>query len=260
VEFDATLPGTITTLADATETAIGKLTGTRARENRNDAQETAAADALIAVIAPFKPPPGANSPAIQEQMRHAYFIGEGLADDTLGKFQTAAIAIRTAGGHAAAGRFARHQRPRKSRRCPMPFTQYATNITAPGDQKNENAAALETIIANIGKLAGLRASSATGRRTGIPVAQSRRGQHRKSFQCLPAAPCGDNRVELNQNTNMKFEVSERIATSEGKEVLLKALEEQLRSIRECAATCDILIAKSIEASFGSINRTGHNHR
>ena len=35
-------------------------------------------------------------------------------------------------------------------------TQYATNVTAPGDQQNENAAALQTIVANIGKLAGLR--------------------------------------------------------------------------------------------------------
>ena len=55
---------------------------------------------------------------------------------------------------------------------------------------------------------------------------------------------------------MKFEVSERIATSEGKEVLLKALEEQFKKVSENVQRHgDILIAKSIEASFGSINRT-----
>jgi len=51
VEFDATLPGQITTLADATEASIGKLTGTRAVKTEMTAQETAARDAMARFIA-----------------------------------------------------------------------------------------------------------------------------------------------------------------------------------------------------------------
>src|ERR1035437_6350961 len=54
VDFDATLPSQINTLAGSTETAIGKLTGTRAAKTGMTAQEKTAHDALIAVIAPIQ--------------------------------------------------------------------------------------------------------------------------------------------------------------------------------------------------------------
>ena len=55
---------------------------------------------------------------------------------------------------------------------------------------------------------------------------------------------------------MKFEVSERIVTSLGKEELLKALEEQFKKVSgNVQRHGETLVAKSIEASFGSINRT-----
>jgi hypothetical protein len=54
---------------------------------------------------------------------------------------------------------------------------------------------------------------------------------------------------------MKFEVSERISTSAGKGELLKVLEEQFKKVSENVQRHgDTLVAKSIEASFGSINR------
>lgn len=55
---------------------------------------------------------------------------------------------------------------------------------------------------------------------------------------------------------MRFEVSERIRTNKGQDELLAALEEQLRKISESVQRSGPSIeAKSIEASFGSINRS-----
>lgn len=54
---------------------------------------------------------------------------------------------------------------------------------------------------------------------------------------------------------MRFEVSERIRTSRSQEELLNALEKQFKKVAESAQrTGQTIEAKSIEASFGSINR------
>lgn len=54
---------------------------------------------------------------------------------------------------------------------------------------------------------------------------------------------------------MKFEISERIVTDIDKEKLIVGLEEQFRKVaQKVVRTGDIIVAKSIEASFGSINR------
>lgn len=54
---------------------------------------------------------------------------------------------------------------------------------------------------------------------------------------------------------MKFEVSERIRTSEPKERVLGEIEAQFRKISEkISRSGEVITAKSIEASFGSINR------
>src|ERR1035438_8334569 len=83
VEFDATLPAQITTLADATETSIGKLTGTRARKTEMTAQETTVRDALFAVIAPIQTAAKRKFTGDSGKLRQAYFIGENLAHDNL---------------------------------------------------------------------------------------------------------------------------------------------------------------------------------
>jgi hypothetical protein len=54
---------------------------------------------------------------------------------------------------------------------------------------------------------------------------------------------------------MKFEVSERIRTSKSQDELLTALETQFRKVAEkTQRSGQIIEAKSIEASFGSITR------
>ncbi len=156
VEFDTTLPGQITTLADATEASIGKLTGTRVQKNELTAEEKIARDALIAVIAPIQTAARRKFTGDQEQMRHAYFIGEGLADDTLGEVQTAAIAIRDRLTGTPPQDVLPGIKAAQITALSNAVTQYAANVTAPGDQQSENSKALQAVIANIGTLAGLR--------------------------------------------------------------------------------------------------------
>ena len=55
---------------------------------------------------------------------------------------------------------------------------------------------------------------------------------------------------------MRFEVSERIVTNVDKEQILRGLEEQFQKVSQSLTrNGDILEIKSIEASFGSINRS-----
>lgn len=55
---------------------------------------------------------------------------------------------------------------------------------------------------------------------------------------------------------MKFEVSERITTGADKEEILRGLEEQFKKVSQSVTrNGDSLVAESIEASFGSINRS-----
>jgi hypothetical protein len=160
VDFDATLPGQINALADSTETAIGKLTGNRVQKNELTAEEKTARDALVSVIAPIQTAAKRKFTAPHDPMRHAYFIGEDMHSDTLYEVQTAAIAIRdrlvvvppaTAPLDVLPG-----IKAGQISALTAAIATYASGIAAPGDQKNQNAAALETIVANINKLAGLR--------------------------------------------------------------------------------------------------------
>jgi hypothetical protein len=182
VEFDPTLPAQITTLADATETAIGKLTGTRAVKTEMTAQETTARDALIAVIAPIQTAARRKFTGDQEQLRHAYFIGEGLPDDTLGEVQTAAIAIRDRLVGTPPQDVLPGIKAAQITALSSAITTYATDVTAPGGQQNENAGALEAIVANIGKLAGLRHQVQLAAEQAFPWRNSGVASIRKSFQ------------------------------------------------------------------------------
>ena len=182
MEFDTTLPGQITTLADATETAIGKLTGTRAVKTEMTAQETAARDALIAVIAPIQTAARRKFTGDQEQLRHAYFIGEGVPEDTLGEVQTAAIAIRDRLVGTPPQDVLPGIKAAQITALSSAITTCATNVTAPGGQQNENAGALEAIVANIGKLAGLRHQVQLAAEQAFPWRNSGVASIRKSFQ------------------------------------------------------------------------------
>jgi hypothetical protein len=186
VEFDPTLPAQITTLADTTETAIGKLTGTRVQKTELTAEEKIARDALIAVIAPIQTAARRKFTGDQEQLRHAYFIGEGLPDDTLGEVQTAAIAIRNRLAPGANNTAPQDVLPgikaAQIAALSNAITLYAADVAAPGGQKNENSKALEAIIANIGKLAGLRHQVQLAAEQAFPWRTPGVASIRKSFQ------------------------------------------------------------------------------
>ena len=184
VEFDPTLPAQITTLADTTEASIGKLTGTRAVKTEMTAQETAARDALIAVIAPIQTAARRKFTGDLEQLRHAYFIGEGLPEDTLGgSSNRRRCHSRPAGGHAAAGCLARRQGRAnhgavQRRHAICDEHHRARRPAKPKCRRAPNNCCEHW---HAGRLA---ASSATGRRTSVAVTQSRRGQHP---QIIPVA-------------------------------------------------------------------------
>ncbi len=115
-------------------------------------------------------------------MRHAYFIGEGLAEDTLGEVQTAAIAIRDRLAGTPPQDVLPGIKAAQITALSNAVTQYAANVTAPGDQQNENAGALQTIVANIGKLAGLRHQVQLAAEQAFPWRTPGVASIRKSFQ------------------------------------------------------------------------------
>jgi hypothetical protein len=188
VEFDATLPAQITTLADATEKAIGKLSGTRATKTELTAEEKTARAALITVIAPIQTAARRKFTGDQEQMRHAYFINEGLADDTLGEVQTAAIAIRDRLTGTPPQDVLPGVKAAQITALSNAVTQYAADVTAPGDQKNENSKALEAIVANIGTLAGLRHQVQLAAEQAFPYRTPGVASIRKTFLLPPDKP------------------------------------------------------------------------
>jgi hypothetical protein len=181
VEFDATLPAQITTLADATETSIGKLTGTRAKKTEMTAQETTARDALFAVIAPIQTAAKRKFTGDSGKLRQAYFIGENLAHDNLHEVQTAAIAIRDRLVGTPPQDVLPGVKAAQITALSSAITTYAANITAPGDQSNENAGALLAIVANIGKLAGLRHQVQLAAEQAFPWRNSGVASIRQSF-------------------------------------------------------------------------------
>jgi hypothetical protein len=181
VEFDATLPAQITTLADATETSIGKLTGTRAQKTEMTAQETTARDALFAIIAPIQTAAKRKFTGDSGKLRQAYFIGENLAHDNLHEVQTAAIAIRDRLVGTPPQDILPGVKAAQITALSGAITTYAANITAPGDQSNENAGALQAIVANIGKLAGLRHQVQLAAEQAFPWRNSGVASIRQSF-------------------------------------------------------------------------------
>ncbi len=186
VDFDATLPAQITTLADATEASIGKLAGTRAAKTDMTAQETTARDALIAVIAPIQTAAKRKFTGDHETLRHAYFINEPLAHDRLQEVQTAAIAIRNrlvpGANNAPPQDVLPGIKAAQITALSNAITLYAADVAAPGDQQNQNAGALKAIVANIGTLAGLRHQVQLAAEQAFPWRTPGVASIRKSFQ------------------------------------------------------------------------------
>jgi hypothetical protein len=192
VEFDATLPGQINSLADSTETAIGKLTGTRVQKNELTAEEKTARNALIAAIAPIQTAARRKYTGDQAEMRHAYFIGEDLHSDTLHEVQVAAIAIHdrlvavppaTAPLDVLPGIKAAQITVLSNA-----ITTYASGVTAPVEQTNQNQGALNAIVANIAKLAGLRHQVQLAAEQAFPYRNPGVASIRKSFMLPTDCP------------------------------------------------------------------------
>jgi hypothetical protein len=135
----------------------------------------------MAVIAPIQTAVRRKFTGDQAEMRHAYFIGEGLADDTLGEVQTAAVAIRDRLVGTPPQDVLPGIKAAQIAALSNAVTQYAAGVTAPSDQKNENSKALEIIVANIGKLAGLRHQVQLAAEQAFPYRNSGVASIRKSF-------------------------------------------------------------------------------
>lgn len=181
VEFDATLPGQITALATTVETAIGKLTGTRAGKTEMNAEEIAARDALIAVIAPIQTAAKRKFAGDTEKLRQAYFIGENLMHDTLAEVQTASIAIRDRLNGTPPVDVLPGIGATQIAALVAAVTLYASDVVAPDAQQNQNAAALERIVANIATLAGLRHQVQLAAEQAFPYRAPGVASIRKSF-------------------------------------------------------------------------------
>ena len=160
VDFDATLPGQMNGLAERTETAIGKLTGARAAGTDMTAQQLAARDALLAVIAPIQTAARRKYTGLHDLLRQAYFIGGHLSHEALQEVSIAAIAIRdrlvavppsTTPVDTLPG-----VKPAQITALSNAITLYAENVTAGDEQQNQNAGALNAIETNLATLAGMR--------------------------------------------------------------------------------------------------------
>jgi len=154
------LPRNVGGLTGNTETQIGKPTGTRIVKTEMTAQEKTARDALIAAIAPVQTAAKRKFTGDQSALRHAYFIGEPLASDTLEEVSTAAKAIRdrlTAGaGSTPPQDVLPGIKAAQIQSLADAITQYGVSTGAQSDQRSDNSKALEAIVTDINVLAGPR--------------------------------------------------------------------------------------------------------
>jgi hypothetical protein len=114
-------------------------------------------------------------------LRQAFFIGDNLAHDNLHEVQTAAIAIRDRLVGTPPQDVLPGVKAAQITALSGAITTYAANITAPGGQSNENAGALQAIVANIGKLAGLRHQVQLAAEQAFPWRNSGVASIRQSF-------------------------------------------------------------------------------
>ncbi len=160
VEFDVTVPAHINTLADSTEHSIGQLTGTRVQKKDLTAAEALARDALMAVILPIQAAAKRKYGGDHDTLRHAYFVGDHLQNDTLLEVQTASIAIRDRlviiPPALVPLDFLPGIKATQITALSAAITTYATGVIAPAEQLNQNMGALNDIVDNVAELAGLR--------------------------------------------------------------------------------------------------------
>ena len=163
VDFDDTIADQTHALADQIETALGVLTGTRAGKKEMTAQEKAARDALIAVLAPIQTAAKRKFTGETSHLREAYFIGgnNNLANAPLDEVITDARAIlaRLVPGPAAApptDLLPGIKPLGKIKDLSDAIAAYDTKNKAQGAEQAAAGTSLETIAAQIATLNALR--------------------------------------------------------------------------------------------------------
>jgi hypothetical protein len=192
VAFDTTLPGQINTLADATEKAIGRLTGDHSGGKAMTAEQVAARNALVAVLAPIQTAARRKFTGTQIALQQAYFIGGHIAHGGLHFAATAAKAIRdrlVAGpnstppvdvlpGIGAA----------QINALSNTIAEFAGDIDAADAQANQNIATHNLIVANIAQLANLRHQVQLAAEQAFPWRTPGVGATRLAFLLPPGRP------------------------------------------------------------------------
>jgi hypothetical protein len=163
VDFDDTLPGQVTSLADEVEGALGTLAGTRAGKKEMTDQEKAAREALLAVIAPIQTAAKRKFKGETGSLREAYFIGgpKQLSNSTLEEVLTAARAILARLSPGANNAPPVDVLPGikplgKIKALSDAIAAYDAKNTAQGNQQQAAGEDLEAIGAQVATLAGLR--------------------------------------------------------------------------------------------------------
>ena len=192
VEFDTTLPGQITTLADKIEQDIGKLTGTKSGSLAMTAEQLAARDTLVAVLAPIQTAARRKFTGTQTAWRQAYFIGGHLAHGSLSFAATAAKAIRdrlvAVPPATAPLDVLKGIGPAQITGLINTITRFAGDISAADTQQNLNLAAHNAIVANLAALAALRHQVQLAAEQAYPWRASGVAATRQAFLLPPNRP------------------------------------------------------------------------
>lgn len=195
VEFDATLPDKINTLADSTEQDIGKLTGARVQKVKMTVEEKAARKALIAVIAPIQTAARRKYAGNQTPMRQAYFIRDDLANDTLHEVLAAAgsILARLSPGenNAPAQDALPGIKDKQLKALSDAIALYGGNKAEQENQKKIAGGELEVVVAGIGQLAAWRRQTQLAAEQAFQWRTPGVATIRKSFLLPPNRPLPD---------------------------------------------------------------------
>ena len=161
VDLDATLPPKITALAAKITGDLAKLKTSRVAKKTATAQETAARDSLIAVLAPIQTAAKRKFKGADATQRDAYYIGDNLGSQTLDD-----VLI-------AAGNVLARLTPGKNNTPPQDvlpgikadgaikdladaIAEYGDDNAEQSDQQKEASGTLEAIWADVDTLAGYR--------------------------------------------------------------------------------------------------------
>ncbi|MEI7535125.1 MAG: hypothetical protein WCK57_12220 [Verrucomicrobiae bacterium] len=161
VELDATLPSQIIALAAKITGDLAKLKTARVARKMATAQETAARDALIAVLQPIQVAARRKFKGPDATQREAYYIGANLSAQSLDDVLIAAgnvIARLTPGENNAPPQdvLPGIKANGAIKDLADAIAEYTDDNAEQGDQQKKSSGTLEAIWADVAVLAGLR--------------------------------------------------------------------------------------------------------